>query len=123
MDKTLGLIIHWIKNKATEEDIIAITEAFESRTFQSNIDQALIRLIKESKALEAVKLYKDFAGLGLKEAKDYVDDLRSKLSYDLTNPTFIPASQGILSQIKATPATYPGSSSDMLDLLKQKFGK
>lgn len=42
---------------------------------EKRIDKEIIRLCAEGTKLAAVKLYKDFSGLGLKESKDYVDAL------------------------------------------------
>lgn len=39
------------------------------------MDQKIITLGKEGRRLQAIKDYKDFSGLGLKEAKDYCDAL------------------------------------------------
>jgi len=41
------------------------------------VDVALIEECKAGRKLGAVKMYKDFTGLGLKESKDYVDGLYS----------------------------------------------
>lgn len=41
-------------------------------------DSNILEYCKAGRLLEAVKFYKEYAGLGLKEAKDYVDALREK---------------------------------------------
>lgn len=41
----------------------------------TNLDDQLKSLIVQGRKLEAIKLYKDKTGLGLKECKDYIDDL------------------------------------------------
>jgi hypothetical protein len=46
-------------------------------TFQMNL--SVYNLIKEQRFLQAVKEYMDISGVGLKEAKDYIDDIRSRL--------------------------------------------
>ncbi len=40
-----------------------------------NIDDELKNLIANGKNIKAIKRYREFTGLGLKEAKDYVDSL------------------------------------------------
>lgn len=42
---------------------------------QTKIDKYLISLVKAGKRVEAVKTYRTMTNLGLKEAKDYVDQL------------------------------------------------
>ena len=44
-------------------------------TEQTKIDKYLISLIKANKKIEAIKAYRTMTDLGLKEAKDYVDQL------------------------------------------------
>ncbi|HEY6160305.1 MAG TPA: CFI-box-CTERM domain-containing protein, partial [Bacteroidia bacterium] len=45
---------------------------------KNSLDEKVLELVKAERRLEAVKLYKDSTGLGLKEAKDYVDALATK---------------------------------------------
>jgi len=40
-----------------------------------NIDEELISLISQGKKIKAIKRYRMVTGIGLKEAKDYVDSL------------------------------------------------
>lgn len=42
---------------------------------QTKIDRYLTSLVKAGKKIEAIKVYRMMTGLGLKEAKDYVDQL------------------------------------------------
>ena len=42
---------------------------------QTKIDRYLISLVKANKKIEAIKAYRMMTDLGLKEAKDYVDQL------------------------------------------------
>lgn len=44
-------------------------------TEQTKIDKYLISLVKANKKIEAIKAYRTMTDLGLKEAKDYVDQL------------------------------------------------
>lgn len=48
----------------------------ESKSYEEQkVDKEIIRLCEAGTKLAAVKFYKDFSGLGLKESKDYVDVL------------------------------------------------
>lgn len=42
---------------------------------QTKIDKYLTSLVKAGNKIEAIKVYRTMTGLGLKEAKDYVDQL------------------------------------------------
>ena len=44
----------------------------------STLDKTVINLMKDGRKLQAVKLYKDETGLGLRESKDYCDNLQAK---------------------------------------------
>lgn len=44
-------------------------------TIIENIDEELINLILQGKKIKAIKRYRMVTGIGLKEAKDYVDSL------------------------------------------------
>ncbi|WP_291570955.1 ribosomal protein L7/L12 [Clostridium sp. UBA4548] len=44
-------------------------------TVIQNIDEELINLILQGKKIKAIKRYRMVTGIGLKEAKDYVDSL------------------------------------------------
>lgn len=44
-------------------------------TEQTKINKYLTSLVKEGKKVEAIKVYRTMTGVGLKEAKDYVDQL------------------------------------------------
>lgn len=46
------------------------------KTVLDNMDEQLRILVSESKKIEAIKKVKLVTGLGLKEAKDYVDNLK-----------------------------------------------
>ena len=48
-------------------------------TITENIDAELKSLISEGKKIKAIKLYRQATGIGLKEAKDYIDLLDKKL--------------------------------------------
>jgi ribosomal protein L7/L12 len=49
-------------------------------------DSTILEYCQSGRLLEAVKFYKEYAGLGLKEAKDYVDSLREKNHAQLRKP-------------------------------------
>ena len=39
------------------------------------VDPQLLELVREGKKIEAIKLYRESSGVGLKEAKDFVESL------------------------------------------------
>lgn len=43
----------------------------------TNVEDQLISLLQQGKKLEAIKLYRDHTGLGLKESKDYIESLEA----------------------------------------------
>lgn len=43
---------------------------------EPSIDEELKNIISDGKKIKAVKRYRDFTGVGLKEAKDYIDNLK-----------------------------------------------
>ncbi len=43
---------------------------------EDSLERQVIELIRADRVIEAVKLYRERTGLGLKEAKDAVDNLR-----------------------------------------------
>ena len=60
-------------------DFIAVaTVTKETDTNKIILDAELLRLIKAGTKLQAVKLKKESSGMGLKDAKDYVDNLASQ---------------------------------------------
>lgn len=42
-------------------------------------DEQVVDLIRRGKKIEAVKTFRNITGMGLKEAKDYVDDLHERI--------------------------------------------
>ncbi|SFF07748.1 large subunit ribosomal protein L7/L12 [Paenibacillus algorifonticola] len=44
----------------------------------ANIDERLLMLIAAGKRIQAIKEYREVSDVGLKEAKDYVDDLERR---------------------------------------------
>nr|WP_243175624.1 ribosomal protein L7/L12 [Clostridium gasigenes] len=50
-----------------------------SDTMLENIDVELKNLIEQGEKIKAIKRYRIVTGLGLKEAKDYVDSLSEKI--------------------------------------------
>lgn len=41
----------------------------------SGVDPQILQLVREGKKIEAIKLYRESTGVGLKEAKDFVESL------------------------------------------------
>jgi len=73
--------------KASYEELIAFQSKIEERlkvVKPKDVETAhminLMKLIDNGQMLEAVKLHKHHANIGLKEAKDYVDGLKQSLS-------------------------------------------
>lgn len=64
-------------------DLRDIHSAIEINLNKDNVQEKAIAMIKEGSLLQAVKFVKECTGLGLKEAKDYVDDLRQRI---INNP-------------------------------------
>lgn len=133
MNKIIGLIINWIENKATKEELQTLQEIIGRKIncpmFTQKVLDEVIVLLKKGKTLDAVKLLKDRTGLGLKEAKDEIDKIKSTLAYDVIDPgsivpkAWMPTNQGILGQVQS-PSTYNSQvKSDILDQLIQRFGK
>lgn len=89
-----------IENSINQNDLIlfkgfynaAFDDEFESNlifdaikdsktfSFSSNQNDEIIKLLKEGKKLAAVKLHKELTGMGLKESKDYVEQLAKDLN-------------------------------------------
>lgn len=45
----------------------------------SNEDEDIVKLIQQKRKIEAIKRAREIYGFGLKEAKDYVEDLEEKI--------------------------------------------
>ncbi len=59
------------ENVGYAHDISSVKQNAADTTF----DKQLINLCQQNRKLEAIKLYKDTTGEGLKESKDYIDEL------------------------------------------------
>jgi ribosomal protein L7/L12 len=51
---------------------------FEDDEPAGNIDPRVIEQIKRGNKIEAIKLYREQSGFGLKEAKDVIDELEAR---------------------------------------------
>jgi ribosomal protein L7/L12 len=63
-----------IKNKSFQKE-------FEKSILgqsRENIDEEIKKQILEGNKIKAIKIYKDFSGAGLKEAKDYIEELTDR---------------------------------------------
>lgn len=60
-------------------DLREIQNAIELSLDKDNVREKTIALIKAGSILHAVKWVKESTGTGLKEAKDFVDNLREQL--------------------------------------------
>lgn len=54
------------------------------KPIQSGLEEEVLDLLRKGQKLKAVKLYKDTKGVGLKESKDYVDQLAE--AYGIVSP-------------------------------------
>lgn len=52
----------------------------------NSLEEKCLELIKSGNVLQAVKLYKDESGAGLKEAKDMIDSMVARLKKDIPSP-------------------------------------
>jgi ribosomal protein L7/L12 len=59
-------------------DLVIKQMGLESR-FQVQASEDIMTLLKYSRKIDAIKLYRDKTGLGLKEAKDAVDEIERSL--------------------------------------------
>ena len=53
----------------------------------SSLDEELVTLCKNGQKIEAIKHYKEASGLGLKESKDYIEQLEQR--YGLVTPSAV----------------------------------
>ena len=69
--------------RASYEELKVIQAKVEERLLKVQPESAhfheIVELIERGELLQAVKKQKEYSGMGLKEAKEYVDDLRKKL--------------------------------------------
>ncbi len=64
----------------TDEEEGFIFEAVGSTPPNEEIEGAVTELLMKSRKLEAIKMVKEELGIGLKEAKDYVEEIEMKLN-------------------------------------------
>ena len=64
------------------------TETHDHSALESDgsLEERCLELIKSGNILQAVKLYKDESGAGLKEAKDMIDSMVARLKKDIPSP-------------------------------------
>lgn len=60
------------------EDAVKVVNMAKQALGMSELDKTVINLIKGEGLLQAVKYYKDQTGMGLKESKEYCDELKAK---------------------------------------------
>lgn len=65
--------------KMSYTDLREIQDAIDISLNKDNVQEKAIALIKTGQILQAVKFVKECTGMGLKEAKDYVDNLREQI--------------------------------------------
>ena len=62
------------------------THEYSAQESDGSLEERCLELIKSGNILQAVKLYKDESGAGLKEAKDTIDAWVAKLRNDIPSP-------------------------------------
>ena len=62
-------------NRRIERKLDLILKHLEIEEVDAEVDERIRALLKSGDKIEAVKLYRDLTGVGLKEAKDYVEGL------------------------------------------------
>lgn len=66
--------------KIAEQNPSALVKARKSLLGQKpSLRKVMIDFLKNSHKIQAIKAYREATGLGLKEAKDFVDELESKI--------------------------------------------
>jgi ribosomal protein L7/L12 len=79
--KERGAILDWRYDKPKDKSIFAERGEYkpdeyeEGQAFTPNYMQRVIEALREGRKLEAIRIYKDATGLGLKESKEFVDTL------------------------------------------------
>ena len=77
------LLIQVLVPKGPDQDVIRLERKidliFEHLGLDLNqgVHEKIIELLNPDKTIEAIKLYREQTGVGLKEAKDYVESLSS----------------------------------------------
>ena len=70
--------------RASYEELTVIQAKLEERMMklkpESSHFHEIVELIEKGELLQAVKKHKEYSGMGLKESKDYVDDLKKKIT-------------------------------------------
>lgn len=62
----------------TLESAVEIVNLAKKSLGMSELDKTIINLIKNEGLLQAVKYHKNQTGMGLKESKDYCDELKAQ---------------------------------------------
>lgn len=59
-----------------EKKVDAILKHLNIQVELDAVDREIVDLLKAGKKIEAIKLYRQHSGVGLKEAKDYVESIQ-----------------------------------------------
>ncbi|MEW4487779.1 ribosomal protein L7/L12 [Thalassoglobus sp. JC818] len=71
------------------EEILQSAEAGSSNSNSEDAQrQAVLEEIRKGRKLQAIKIYRDYSGVGLKEAKEFIEQLTEQLKKE--DPTFVP---------------------------------
>lgn len=66
------------EEKVIENNLVHTSQSFLTFDFE-NIDPSVIELIQKKRLIDAIKLIRSQTGLGLKESKDLVEEIRRRL--------------------------------------------
>ncbi|TWT55848.1 50S ribosomal protein L7/L12 [Thalassoglobus neptunius] len=71
------------------EEILQSAEADSSNTDSDDAQrQAVLEEIRKGRKLQAIKIYRDYSGAGLKDAKEFIEQLTEQLKKE--DPSFVP---------------------------------
>ena len=71
--------INHIRNEIKRKNEIEAKTVKQIRVLEPSIDDEINNLIIDGQKIKAIKIYRQATGVGLKEAKDYIDLLSEKL--------------------------------------------
>lgn len=86
LNKYTTTILLYLKNKATEEELLLFQSVLNDRALESTslnklgspVD-VILDHIRNGRKVEAVKLYKKETNVSLKEAKDIIDNIQNAM--------------------------------------------
>lgn len=73
----LAVILRSKQDQTAKRPGIQTSETSGAKLEKSELKKSLLRLVQENKTIEAIKLLKNQQNLGLKEAKELIDELKA----------------------------------------------